>query len=282
MTQIIRSNGDLWSFFDNIRCINLVSRDDRYDDSQKVFNSLGIPVDFFRVKRHPTNGSQGAFESHIKVIKEAYDSGANNVLIFEDDITVVTHYKPEYVQQAIDFMSQDNNWDLVYLGSIPQIQKYKSTRTEYEGIYKTRAICAHAYVLSRQGMEKMKDLEWEGHTIDFYMMKFLHEAYSLYPSVFVQGLSDSDISDNWWERLANQNRVEHFFYSVESYAYYVNYPVTIWIPLIILIVSWYLFGFHKKHKPIVLFGLIILLIILILIVYRDECNVHKSQQSKEI
>jgi len=254
---------ELWSYFDQIRCINLFSRDDRYKDSKIIFDSLDIPIDYYRVHRHPTNGGQGAFESHIGVIKEAYYAGAENVLVFEDDISVVTYIKPEYVQNAIDFMENNKDWEIFFFGCIPQITKYKSKRTEYPNVYSTRAICAHSYVISRRGMEKLKNVEFGEYTIDMYYLNFLTQSYALYPSIFVQGLSQSDITPSWMTDLSSLRTISAFFYTVDSYAYYVNCPTKSFIPVILIIILWFVFGFYKYYPILWLIVLLLLIIILI-------------------
>jgi GR25 family glycosyltransferase involved in LPS biosynthesis len=77
----------LYNFFDKIYCINLKHRPDRYISATKVFNDLNIPnVEFYITEKSSKGGRYGCFESHINVIKKAYNEGYNNILIFEDDI----------------------------------------------------------------------------------------------------------------------------------------------------------------------------------------------------
>ena len=90
----------LWDFFDgHIRCINLLSREDRYEESQLLFKKYNIPVRYYRTRKN-ISAQRGCFESHIKVIKEAYVSGAERVLIFEDDITSSAYLTSENLERA--------------------------------------------------------------------------------------------------------------------------------------------------------------------------------------
>ena len=175
----------MFSFFGKIYCLNLISRHDRYEHSQLVFKKLRCPVEFFRVKRHPSSGAQGCFESHIKMINKAYDLDAPNVLIFEDDLI----YNPisyTVLQRAIDFMSGRKDWDIFYLGACPSPFIYTRKVRGYEDIYQTRGPCTHAYVVNRKTMHKMKDLKYEGTAIDNYIEKNMR-CFAVYPTLFFQG-----------------------------------------------------------------------------------------------
>ena len=77
MTRIKKKFKKLWDFFDgHIRCINLTTRKDRYRESKAVFDKYHIPVKYFHAKKHSKGGVYGCFDSHIKIIREAYFAGA--------------------------------------------------------------------------------------------------------------------------------------------------------------------------------------------------------------
>ena len=151
---------ELWDFFGgHIRYINLTSRNNGYDDSEKVFDKYNIPVKYFRTEKHRKGEEYGRFKSHIKVIREAYYSGAKRVLIFEDDIVATKYLTPKYLKKAIKFMKKDKKWDLFYLGVMPNIISYSSSRTKYNNIYKLKGTCTYAYVVNRSAMKKLIDIE---------------------------------------------------------------------------------------------------------------------------
>ena len=59
-----------YNFFDKIICINLKTRQDRYESALKTFQSLNINnVEFYFANKSPKGGRYGCFESHINVIK---------------------------------------------------------------------------------------------------------------------------------------------------------------------------------------------------------------------
>lgn len=96
-----------------------------------MFEKYSIPVKYLRVEKNLISGTKGCFESHQKVIKEAYDAGAKRVLIFEDDIDVIKNtLNYDNLKKAIDFMKEFKNWELFYLGVTPDIINYKCQRTK--------------------------------------------------------------------------------------------------------------------------------------------------------
>lgn len=251
-----------WDFFDDIRCINLTSRSDRYKQSKKIFDKYNIPTRYYFTEKHPKGGQHGCFESHINIIKEAYNNGCENVLIFEDDIYPTDFINRENLAVSIDFMKQ-NKWDLFYLGALPDIRSTLSQKVSNK-IYKLHGICTHAYVVNRSGMKKLKDLKFTGVPIDYYYINNIERSYALYPTMFLQGLSKSDIKegDNWWTPYSTPERVKTFYRCVEWYAYYINYPLSILFFLLGIIIVWLIFNIYDL---ISLFILVFLLFILLML-----------------
>ena len=253
----------LWDFFgDHIRCINLTSRKDRYHNSKKIFNKYNIPVNYYKAKKH-RDGRKGCFESHINVIREAYYSGAERVLIFGDDIKPTDYLTTNHLKKAINFMKKDKDWEIFYLGVMPNVTFHSSSRTNYSGIYKTKGICAHAYVVNRKAMKKLINIKYKGTPIDYYYINnFGKKSYALYPTMFNQGLSHSDISDsNWWESYATDGTMENVYGCVEAYAYYVNYPLSVLVPLLIIVLAWIVTGMYNRYHVYCLFALVISLLL---------------------
>lgn len=255
---------DLWNFFDgHIRCINLKSRKDRYKDSKNVFDEFHIPVNYYKTVKHPNGGEEGCFNSHIDIIRKAYYDGAERVLIFEDDITPTSNMNIKNLKKAINFMKTNEDWDLFYLGALPNITNKSCKRTKYSGIYQLNGICTHSYVVNRKAMRKLIDLKYEGTAIDYYYIKH-YKQYALYPTLFFQGLSKSDIvsGGNWWSSYASKNSVSKFYKCVETYAYYINYPLTLLVPILILVLAWFVCGMNEYYHPAALISLVLSLFLL--------------------
>ena len=216
----------IWNFFDGIYCINLDTRDDRLERSKKVFKKLNIPVEYYRVKKHPTNGAEGCFESHLSIIKKAYDDGCENVLIFEDDLIDNSFYDESLIKKAIKFMKKSSVWDIFYFGHIPDIF-WKSSDKVCNNIIRTHSFLTHAYVVSRKYMKKLIGRKYKRDAIDEMYSKNKN-AYALYPMIFYQDESDSDIPTSPGISIG----VCRYF---ELYSYHVNISILNLILLFILV-----------------------------------------------
>jgi len=230
-----------WTFFDDIRCINLYTREDRYHQVNEIFQTFNIPVRFYQTHKHPNGGIQGCFESHIEIIREDYDKGFKNVLIFEDDVINSSYLTPKNLKRAIQFM-QNHDWDIFYLGTHPDVRKYRVQHI-VNGIYAMHCICTHAYCLSRNMMKKLYDLKFNGTPIDYLYRDYECKSYGIYPSLFYQRSSKSDIGGDIISTIPIK---EHWFRVVELYAIYINVPIdtlsriliVVIILIVILVIYW--------------------------------------------
>ena len=182
----------IWGKFDKIYCINLKSRDDKYNYCRNLFGKLKMPVIFYRVDVHPTNRVQGCFESHLNLVKKAYDDDCQNVLILEDDIkpSSTGMENPELLSESVSFM-KENDWDIFYLGLCPHF--FSLPEKIGKRIYKLNNACTHAYVLNRPYMKKIKDLKFSGVPIDSFYGYDKKKSYGIYPSIFYQNNFNTDI-----------------------------------------------------------------------------------------
>ena len=249
--------------FGVIKCINLKSRDDRYEYCQKLFKKLDIPVSFHRVDKHPKGGTYGCFESHLQIIRQAYTSGAETCIIFEDDIEPSPYYNLKLINQAIDFMKSNHDWELFYLGPVPEVLKHK-TKHISKNIYKLHSICTHAYVIHRRLMEKMINMPFVDVPIDYVYLYNTH-AYGIFPGLFYQRADKSDITPGGY---SNSGLRPYFFRGLELYAIHINIPVTqlsliIGIAFVLLLILYLIGPSNKLLYLIILLGIIFVLAILI-------------------
>ena len=145
-------DANIWQYFDAIYCINLYSRQDKYVRVQDIFSKHSVPVKFYRTDRDDDDPHRGCYNSHLAVVKEAYDRGCQNVLIFEDDIAF-HQFDTEKLRKCARFM-QRNEYDVFFLGSAPEIVKHSVKSTEFTNIYQIYGLHAHAYVMHRNYMRK--------------------------------------------------------------------------------------------------------------------------------
>jgi glycosyl transferase family 25 len=234
----------MWSFFGDIRCINLTEREDRYESAKKVFSEFEIPVNFHRVERSPNGGVQGCFESHVQVITDAHQRGLDTVLVFEDDIEPGYGLNEKKIEEAIDFMQTNEDWDIVFLGWHPRIRTHR-TRHVSGSMYKVSALGGHAYIVSSRMMKKMANKEFKGTPIDEIYAENKN-AYALYPSAFVQSGSDSDLVGN----ISSSKWSKPYRRAVEWWAINVNYRLDALIKILgILLVIIIISLLRRKMKP---------------------------------
>ena len=77
-------------YFDNIYCINLDSRKDRWQTCLDEFNKVGLTNQverFSGIKLSP--GQAGCTKSHYELIKLAKSRGEKTILVLEDDFQFV-------------------------------------------------------------------------------------------------------------------------------------------------------------------------------------------------
>lgn len=253
----------VWTYFDKIYCINLLTRDDRYEAACKVFDKLDIPVEFHRVHKHPNGGVQGCFESHIEVIRKAYRENAQTVVIFEDDAIPSSNYDVKLLEIAVRFMKFNDTWDIFYLGPTPEIRRHRTKGTLYPNVYKIHSLTTHAYVISRRMMKKMKDAKFAGIPID---VVYLHNnnAYAIYPGLFIQSEAGTDIGGAFATTLGKiPGGAAAYYRFLEMYSYYVNIPLIIWIALLFAV--WYVFVLWKPNRRLLQTSIFVALLILMIV-----------------
>lgn len=213
----------MWEF-DSIFCINLYERDDRMEECLKVFEKLKIPGKIKRFHRN-VDGKKGCYESHLSIIREAYDQGCQNVLIFEDDIIPSPSYDDKYIKKAIEFIKNNRDWDIFYLGHQPDVF-FSGAEVIEDNIMKCSSTLTHAYVLSRKFMKKMITRVYDDQAIDKVYLKN-ENSYAIYPMQFYQNESESDITTSSPIRGLRNS---------ELYAYYIHYPILYFISIFIAII----------------------------------------------
>lgn len=189
----------VYNYFDRIVCVNLSHRRDKRNRVSKVFDTLHIPVQFYTAQSHPKGGRYGCFHSHINVIKEAYNDGMQNILIFEDDVVPSPSYCVNSITRATSFIADwKNNVDIFQLGYMPFVDEvgnfipyFRAPFTdERRDVVKITGAGTHAYCLTRNGMYKILCSDWKNHIDDAHFDMFLVglqlNGYCFVPTLFDQ------------------------------------------------------------------------------------------------
>lgn len=150
----------VYKLVDQIYCINLISRPDRYASMKSFEAEENIKINFFRPQRDICGGMVGCFKSHLHVITQAYNLGYSQILVFEDDIIKTPAYSNGTINfnSIAKFMKENKSWEIIQFSwfdlnnslffpmgapsSSPNLSQFGSVLTS-------------SYIINRAGMKKI-------------------------------------------------------------------------------------------------------------------------------
>lgn len=166
---------------DSVITISLKDNHIRQTSAQVELKKLGLTTEFLLAERDNGREERGCFNSHLAAAKEALAAGAKHVLICEDDVKILP-FTTKQITQLNSFINQSSpSYDLIYLGLIIGSMWYCGINS----IVRARGAGGHAYILSRQGMEKIVAYTYTGVPID-KIFKRDFKCYSIYPIIAEQ------------------------------------------------------------------------------------------------
>jgi len=129
-----------FDYFDEIYCINLDRREDRWELSQKEFDKIGILDKVTRFSAiEDDHAEKGCYESHLQCIFSARERGLDNVLIFEDDVAFLKCYDERKLEKSLEVLRRDDDWEFFYLGGLERRilprKLYNRLKEEWQGEY---------------------------------------------------------------------------------------------------------------------------------------------------
>lgn len=191
----------VWDFFEEIWCINLDHRTDRWEKVQGEFNSVGVleRVQRFSAIRHE-DGRIGLIQSNISIIKNAKEKCLKNVLIFEDDVHFLDN-AIETLEKAIEQIGS-LKWSLLYLGANTHTKLDLITRSKPNILQLTNAFATHSVAYSSivydifiKKYENIEKLEWN-EILDVWLAQNIQKknlCLVVNPIITIQFESYSDI-----------------------------------------------------------------------------------------
>ncbi len=192
-----------WDFFDRVYCISLKAREDRRQAATAEFAKVGLgeKVEFVLVQPHPSNIEQGMYESHMTCLRKGLEAGAQNIVVFEDDV-IFDRFDAQHFHQCVQFLRAHPNWKVLLLGALIRSSK----KTDNPFIQKVRyQSLAHAYALNRAYAETLAYRPWEGIVIDTIFRPLDDDIYAVYPMFAFQNDFSSD-NDNKYKGLERFRR----------------------------------------------------------------------------
>ena len=202
----------LKKYFDQVFCINLNRRKDRWSETVTelrkwdLFNDVnrylgidGHKLTYDKKKLRVNPGELGLLKTHIKLLQLSKTKKYKNILIIEDDIEITKEIK-----NLDKYMSSvPKDWDILYFGGNHNLHEGEKLDKINDNIIKcSRTYTTHCIVLRNTIYDKclnlIKDCE---KPVDVYYSDLQKElnAYSFYPNIALQRESFSDI----------QNKVEN-------------------------------------------------------------------------
>lgn len=187
----------MFNKIDKMYCINLLSRNDRYEQVCKELDALGVLNDvyFHRMNEHPKGGAYGVFEAHMWCINDAADNGYENILIFEDDLKLccdIERYKSN--EAVVNNIIDTNDFDCINLGYVHALYAEEDYGNYCLGKYTVTT----AAIWNRRFIEQVAYFKpnEQVHTFDDYFCYKLNKSYFLKKPFFIQRISKSD---NPWD-----------------------------------------------------------------------------------
>lgn len=180
-----------WNFFDKIYCISTAERPDRRQQALTQFQNAGVAdrVEFVVAPRHPTNPEQGCYESHMRCMTQGLQSGAEHILIFEDDI-IFDRFSALTLRGCTDFLANDPDWHMLFFGCMVK----KSRPTACPSVLRVgfRSL-THAYAVHARFARILTSRPWHGVPFDDFFKHLKDDrTYAAYPSFAFQSNSPSD------------------------------------------------------------------------------------------
>ena len=179
-----------WDFFDRIYCISLEERTDRRQAAAASFVKVGLTgkVEFVLVKPHPLNIEQGMYESHMTCLRKGLESGAESIVVFEDDV-IFDRFDAKHFNQCVKFLQENHNWKVLLLGALTRSSR-KTTNPFIQKVgYQS---LAHAYALNRPYAATLAYKPWQGIVIDTIFRPLADDIYAVYPMFAFQNDFTSD------------------------------------------------------------------------------------------
>ena len=168
-----------WDFFDRLYCISLQEREDRRTSALKEFLKVGLAdrVEFLLGERHPYNMEQGVYESHMMCLRKGLESGAGNIVIFEDDVQF-DRFDPKRLRSCTEFLRQHPEWKVLLLGAL--IRSSRKTTNPFVQKVRYQSL-THAYALNRHYAETLAYEPWQGIVNDTLFRPLTDGVYAIYP-----------------------------------------------------------------------------------------------------
>ena len=152
-------------------------------------------------ERDMTNGEIGCAISHSEIWKRA----KGTTLILEDDVKLSRNWYAKLYNTLDTLEVIDREWDMIYLGRVPQSDMEINNNTLITSNIKTPlySFCTYAYMLSSKGLEKINKYEYRKNIIP--ADEFLSATYAEHPRPIKLLYPPTLKAYAMWPTVAGQN-----------------------------------------------------------------------------
>jgi len=194
------------SYFDNIYCLNLDRRTDRWIEMSKKFQSWNMSVERFSAidgenlpdeeiyipTEIENKYSLCCLRSHRNIILDAKDKNYDKILIFEDDVIFDKDFEKKLKQIKKIF------WKLLYLGASQFDWKGIKIKDGFYNCKKT--LGTFAYAIDRSMYDIILEAtKLEEKPIDHYLSNLQENnnqyCFSFFPHIVISNVTNSEIRD---------------------------------------------------------------------------------------
>jgi hypothetical protein len=180
------------NFVDKIYLVNLPKRTDRLLASAKIFEDYEIPYSLFPAIQKPS-GAEGLRDTMNLIFQEALDNNYKNILVFEDDVEILTNkfWFDETMNKVVEQLPE--NYHLCFLGGQPTggFSNFRSPNL----LPVIKFFSTQSVLYSNQGMKEITG-RGLGFPIDNWFVdeiEVLGHSYCTYPILTTQRAGISDI-----------------------------------------------------------------------------------------
>ena len=203
-----------FDFFNEIYCINLDHRIDRWVHAQKEFEKVGIQD---RVKRFTAikddDGKVGLIKSNLTILKMAKSKGLDNVLIFEDDVKFIVDDPVKHLKKAISQIGK-LKWSLFYLGANTheKLIKIKPNLILMKNAFATHSLAYNKNIYNKviRQFKKIKIIKKQNDILDVFLAEKIqskHICLMVNPMLTTQMNDYSDIE----KKVVDYSFIEEIF-----------------------------------------------------------------------
>lgn len=203
-----------FDYFDEIYCINLDERTDRWEHAQEEFKRVGILDRVIRFSAiRDVDGRLGIIKSNLAIIKIAKEKKLKNVLIFEDDVQFIVDNPQDVLAKTIQQIG-NIKWHLFYLGANThqKLTKFKPNLILLKNAFAVHSMAYNElmYDIFINKYEKLKVISTFDDILDVFLARKIQEKYICLmtnPMMTTQMNSYSDI----------ENRIVDYSFIEERY-----------------------------------------------------------------